>query len=86
MMNSQAHAATLKGKINALEETIGGMMDELNFYKKEIQTLRAEKEALEGDLGRKSNDMKKALTNEVLRADEELKKSFNNQKSENTKL
>ena len=35
-INSGAHSATLKGKINALEETIRGMNEELNFYKKEI--------------------------------------------------
>lgn len=35
-INSAAHSATLKGKINALEETIRGMNEELNFYKKEI--------------------------------------------------
>jgi hypothetical protein len=35
-INSAAHSATLKGKINALEETVHGMNEELNFYKKEI--------------------------------------------------
>ena len=62
------------------------MIDELNFYKKEVQTLRSEKETLEGELGRKANDMKKQLTNEVIRADDELKKLYNGNKNENTKL
>ena len=46
-MSGQAHAATLKGKINQLEETMASMIEELNFYKKEVQTLRSEKETLE---------------------------------------
>lgn len=43
------------------------MNEELNFYKKEIQTLRSEKETLEDVLNRKSGDIRKALANEVLR-------------------
>ena len=66
-INSAAHSATLKGKINALEETIHGMNDELNFYKKEIQTLRSEKETLEDVLSRKAGDIRKSLAQEVLR-------------------
>ena len=85
-MSTQAHAATLKGKINSLEEMIKAMNEELNFYKKEIQTLRSEKETLGNELGRKANDMKKALTNDVIKADEEMKKLYNGQKNENNKL
>ncbi|CDW80464.1 phosphoesterase family [Stylonychia lemnae] len=85
-INSGAHSATLKGKINALEETITGMNEELNFYKKEIQTLRSEKETLEDVLNRKASDIRKNLANEVLRAEEEMKKSYTTQKNENNKL
>ena len=35
-INSGEHAATIKGKINGLEESIRAMTDELNYYKKEI--------------------------------------------------
>lgn len=66
-INSAAHSATLKGKINALEETIRGMNEELNFYKKEIQTLRSEKETLEDVLSRKAGDIRKSLASEVAR-------------------
>ncbi len=66
-INSTAHSATLKGKINALEETIRGMNEELCFYKKEIQTLRSEKETLEDVLSRKAGDIRKSLASEVAR-------------------
>ena len=52
-MPSGQFTATLKGKINGLEEVIKSLTDELNFYKKEIHNLRSEKNALDDDLTRK---------------------------------
>ena len=53
-VNTGAFNATLKGKINGLEETIKTLTEELHFYKKEIQTLRSEKENLDDVLTRKA--------------------------------
>jgi archaellum component FlaC len=53
-MTAGAFTATLKGKINGLEETIKALQEELHFYKKEIQTLRSEKETLDDTLTRKA--------------------------------
>ena len=53
-LNQSAFSATLKGKINGLEETIRTLTEELNFYKKEIQNLRSEKEGLDDTLTRKA--------------------------------
>ena len=44
-----------------------GLTEELNFFKKEIQTLRSEKDTLDDVLSRKSADIRKSLANEVLR-------------------
>ena len=85
-MGQGAFTATLKGKINGLEETIKALQEELHFYKKEIQTLRSEKETLDDTLTRKAQEIRKTLTNEVLKAEEDMKKSYLNQKSENNKL
>lgn len=41
------YTATLKGKINGLEETAHALTEELCFYKNEIATLRVEKGELE---------------------------------------
>ena len=41
--SSNVYNATLKGKINGLEETCKALSEELNFYRKEISTLRDEK-------------------------------------------
>ena len=39
--------ATLKGKINGLEETVRVLADEIQFYGGEIETLKVEKGELE---------------------------------------
>ena len=71
-----AFTATLKGKINGLEETIKSLTEELIFYKKEISALRSEKETLDDTLTRKAQDIRKQLTNDVLKAEEDMKKSY----------
>ena len=85
-MTAGAFTATLKGKINGLEETIKALQEELHFYKKEIQTLRSEKETLDDTLTRKAQEIRKSLTNDVLKAEEDMKKSYLAQKNENNKL
>ena len=77
-MNASANSATLKGKVNALEETIRTLIEELNFYKKEIGTLRSEKEGLDDTLTRKAQEIRKQLTNDVLKAEEEMKGNYLN--------
>ena len=52
------YTATLKGKINGLEETCKALSEELNFYKDEIQTLRVEKNDLEQNLAKKTADIR----------------------------
>mmetsp|Transcript_16632 Transcript_16632/g.25637 ORF Transcript_16632/g.25637 Transcript_16632/m.25637 type:complete len:103 (-) Transcript_16632:144-452(-) len=85
-MPAGAFTATLKGKINGLEETIRSLQEELNFYKKEIQNLRSEKETLDDSLTRKAQEIRKNLTQDVLKAEEDMKKSYLGQKNENNKL
>ena len=64
---SQSYNATLKGKINGLEETCKALTEELNFYRDEIQTLRSEKTELESNLAKKTADIRNQLTEDVLR-------------------
>ena len=85
-MTAGAFTSTLKGKINGLEETIRALQEELNFYKKEIQILRSEKESLDDTVTRKAQEIRKNLTNDVLKAEDDMKKSYLNQKNENNKL
>ena len=85
-MTQGAFTSTLKGKINGLEETIKARQEELNFYKKEIQTLRSEKESLDDNLTRKAQEIRKTLSNDVLQANENMKNSYLHQKNENMNM
>ena len=58
----------------------------MNTHKKEVQILRSEKETLESVLTMKQGDTKKALTNELYRVEEEIKRHYANQKAEATRL
>ena len=65
--NANSYNATLKGKINGLEETCKALTEELNFYREEIHTLRGEKLELEQNLAKKTADIRRNLTDDVLR-------------------
>ena len=58
----------------------------MNTHKKEVQILRSEKETLESVLTMKQGDTRKALTNELYRVEEEIKRHYANQKAEGTRL
>lgn len=80
------NTAHLKGKLNNLNDTIRQLQEHLNTHKKEVQILRSEKETLESVLTMKQGDTKKALTNELYRVEEEIKRHYANQKAEGTRL
>ena len=57
--------ATLKGKINGLEETAKALSEEINFYHNEIKNLRDEKNMLEQQLAQKMSEIREQLTQDV---------------------
>lgn len=65
---------------------VKAISDELNLHKKEVQILRSEKDTLESVLSMKTQDVKKTLTNELGRIEEEMKRHFAHQKAENSRL
>ena len=85
-MTSGAFTSTIKGKVNGLEETIAARQEELNFYKKEIATLRSEKDTLDDTLTRKCQEIRKTLTDDVLNANNMMKQAYMNQKNENQNM
>jgi len=89
MMSGMAGAdntAHLKGKLSNLHETIRQLQEQLNTHKKEVQILRSEKETLESVLTMKNQDTRKALTNELHRVEEEIKRHYANQHAEGQRL
>ena len=83
---SNNNTANLKGKLKALEEMILPLADELQYHKKEVQVLRSEKETLESVLTMKTQDVRKTLTNENFKVEEEMKRHYSHQKAENSRI
>ncbi len=83
---SPQSSANLKGKLAALEELIKGLEEELNLHKTAVGQLRSDKEMIESILTLKTQEVKKTLTNELFRVEEEMKKHFAHQKAENSRL
>ena len=62
------------------------LAEELNYHKKEVTVLRSEKETLESVLNQKTGDVKKTLTNENFKVEEEMRRHYAHQKEDNTRL
>ena len=52
------------------------LAEELNYHKKEVQVLRSEKETLESVLTLKTQEVRKTLTNENFKVEEEMKRHY----------
>ena len=62
------------------------LADELQYHKKEVQVLRSEKETLESVLTMKTQDVRKTMTNENFKVEEEMKRHYTHQKAENSRI
>ena len=58
----------------------------MNFHKGEVLQLKKEKDTLETVLTMKTQDVRKTLTNELFKVEEEMKRHFAHQKAENSRL
>ena len=86
MEQSGIAAASLKGKLNAMETLMRQITEEMNFYKRESLAIKSEKETLENVLASKISDAEKGLGNELGRVEDEMKRHFSHQKAENSRL
>lgn len=69
-----------------MQDLIRQLAEELNYHKKEVQVLRSEKDTLESVLTLKTQDVRKTLTNENFKVEEEMKRHYAYQKTENSRL
>ncbi len=89
MLEESANAGAptgLKGKIASLEEYIAQQNDELAAQRQEIQNLRAAKLQVEQHYQVQLSELKKVMVNDVARMQEEVKRHFAQQKSENGRI
>eukprot|EP00806_Schmidingerella_arcuata_P005844 Macronucleus_6319.p1 GENE.Macronucleus_6319~~Macronucleus_6319.p1 ORF type:complete len:155 (+),score=43.60 Macronucleus_6319:1-465(+) len=84
--STMGNTSNLKGKLTSLEDMIKQLAEELNFHKREVQVLRSEKDTLESVLTMKTQEVRKALTNENFKVEEEMKRHYAHQKAENSRL
>ena len=86
MEHSGVAAASIKGKLQAMETLMRQITEEMNFYKRESLAIKSEKETLENVLASKIMDAEKGLGNELGRVEDEMKRHFSHQKAENSRL
>ena len=79
-------SGSLKATLAELEQLMDSIREEINFQKKEVATLKSEKETLEKVLGMKANEVRQTMLDDVNRVDKEMRDKFKSQKSENNKL
>ena len=83
---NSANAATLKGKLQSLEEQIQSVADEMNGHKKDVTSLKNEKDTLQEILKMKTHEVKVNLLQELNKVEDEMKRHFAHQSSENGRL
>ena len=77
---------SLKGKLNVIENLIKTINEEITNHKKEVQILKSEKDTLQSVLTMKTSDVKEALFEELKTLESEMRRHFNHQKAENSRL
>ncbi len=58
----------------------------MNKHKKEVNSLKIEKDNLQDSLKKKTNEVKSTLLSELTRVEDEMKRNFAHQKAENSRL
>ncbi len=86
MHQGTANPNSLKGKLNVIENLIKTVNEEITNHKKEVQVLKSEKDTLQSVLTMKTSDVKEALFEELKTLEGEMRRHFNHQKAENSRL
>ena len=68
------------------QEMIHQIGEEFNFHKKEVYLIRGDKDMLEHNLQLRTVDVKRNLTNELFKVEEEMKRHYAHQRAENSRL
>uniref|UniRef100_A0A7S1EX44 Uncharacterized protein n=1 Tax=Noctiluca scintillans TaxID=2966 RepID=A0A7S1EX44_NOCSC len=86
MSRGESFSTGLKGKLASLEDFIAMQNEELTAQRVEIESLRNDKSNIEEHYQSQLNELKKTMVVDVQRIQEEVKKHFQQQKSENSRL
>ena len=83
---NSANSASLKGKIQSIEDIIQTSLDDMSNHKKDVNSIRTERDSLQELLRLKVDDMRNNMTSDIGKIEEELSDHFGKQKGENSKL
>ncbi len=84
--NNSSNSASLKGKIQTLEDSIQHTQDDMNEQKKEVNSIRTERDALAEMLRLKTEEITSGLMTDIDKIEDELNKHYKSQKGDNNKL
>ena len=84
--SSDPNTATLKGKLQSIEELIQVVADEMNSHKTDVMSLKNEKDTLEDILKLKTREVKNILLKRLGKIEDEMKRHFSHQTAENGRL
>ena len=85
-LNTANNSSTLKGKLQLLEEQIQLIADEMNNHKNDVIRLKTEKDNLQETLKNKTGSVKTNLLQDLYKVEDEMKRHFSHQTSENGRL
>ncbi len=83
---NSSNAASLKGKLQNLEEQVGNISDEMGGHKRDVKQLNMEKDLMKDNLSKRAHEVKTVLLQELNKVDEEMKRHIAHQRSENARL
>ena len=81
-----SNAASLKGKLQNLEDSVQNVSEEMNGHKRDVNQLKVEKDSLSELLKMRTHEVKSTLLQELNKVEEEMKRHFSHQKAENGRL
>ncbi len=68
------------------QESIQQVAEEMNTHKKDVTSLKTEKDTLQEMLQLKAREVKSTLIQELNKVEDEMKRHFSHQKAENSRL
>ncbi len=83
---NSSNAASLKGKLQNLEDSVATVNDEMSAHKRDVKQLSLEKDILSDGLVKRAHEVKNTLFQELSKVEEEMKRHFGHQRLENSKL
>jgi chromosome segregation ATPase len=83
---NSSNAASLKGKLQNLEDSVANVSDEMGGHKRDVKQLNIEKDMMQDNLSKRAHEVKTILLQELSKVEDEMKRHVTHQKSENARL